>query len=181
MLHTDAHGTCTCHPKLPATILMNLAATVAKNHRTVASPPGARDIHNHQAALAYEATRGWWINQGGRYSCQAIPGKNIHHPGLSTSPGWPHKQGPPAGGGYLSLPYPRSAPGLAWPDQPPSQVRSRTVFLLCELGSGLGPAPQPPEWIGRSRPRAAQRKDLGFGRVDGQTQYTGSHRLGKLC
>lgn len=56
---------------------------------------GARDIHHHQAAVASEATRGWWMSRGGGYSC---------HPGLSTSPKWLQKQGPPGGGGYLSFP-----------------------------------------------------------------------------
>ena len=64
---------------------------------------GTRDIHHHQAALASEATRGWWINRVGGYSCRGCHGKNTHHPGLSTSPGWPQKQGPLDGGGYLSL------------------------------------------------------------------------------
>ena len=38
------------------------------------------DINYHQAALASEATRGWWINRGGVYSGRGSPGKNTYAP-----------------------------------------------------------------------------------------------------
>ena len=65
---------------------------------------GTTDIHHHQAAFAAEATRGWWINRGGGFSCRGCPGKNIHQPGLFASPGWPWKQGPLGGGGNIAVP-----------------------------------------------------------------------------
>ena len=119
---------------------------------------GKRDIHHHQAALASEATRGWWINRGGRYACRGTSDKNIHHPGLSTSPGWPQKQGPPAGGGYLSFPqasvsmtcwssiggsagtWTSEMPtkSFAWQDGHTKQVLP-TLAMLSELREGLEP------------------------------------------
>ena len=51
-----------------------------------------RDVHYHQVALASEATWGWWLSWGGGYPS---------HPGLSTIPGWPQKQGPTCGGESL--------------------------------------------------------------------------------
>ena len=56
---------------------------------------GTREIRHHKVALASEATRGWWSNRGGW---------NIHHPGSTTSPKWPQKQGPHGGGEHLSFP-----------------------------------------------------------------------------